>query len=215
MFVIVHNNYVVLGPMRWNRFRFENCLEEELETKFTLETRNDAETPVIVSDEIKILPVQGTQDPVYNPKIEMLHGPFWEFTDLVAISSYEVQPMPVEAVQSMLKEQAAAERYNREITTVDVTIAGTVYKFSTNRDTRNVIQNALTSSVSSFNWKLDRDMWVTLTNTELQAILDAITTHVQSCFDWEYSIIAAINASSTLTELDAIVIVEPTEPSEV
>lgn len=208
MFVIIHNNFVVLGPMRWNRFRFENFLEEELETAFTLQQSNE-DTPVIVSDDIKILPTQGTQDPAYNPKIEMLHGPMWEFTDTHAISSYEVWPMRVEAVKSMMKEQAGAERYNREITTVDVTIAGEVHKFSTSRDTRNVIQNALQASATSFNWKMDRDVWVTLTNTELQAILDAISAHVQSCFDWEFNIIAEINAASTLTELDAIVIVEP------
>lgn len=212
MFVIVHNNYVVLGPMRWNRYRFQNFLIEELEVAFDLADRNDAETAITVSDEIKILPVQTTLNPAYNPKIEMLHGPMWEFTDSAAISSYEVQPIAIEAVKNMLKEQVATERYSREITTVDVTINDTVYKFSTSRDTRNVIQNALTASTSSFNWKMDRDTWVTLTNTELQAILDAITVHVQSCFDWEYSTIAAINACTTSAELDAIVIVEPKSP---
>lgn len=209
MFVIVHNNYVVLGPMRWNRFRFQNFLKEELEFITELPSNNDAENAIFLSDEIKILAIQTTSNPTYNPKIEMLHGPMWEFTDSVAISSYEVQPIAIDAVKNMLKEQVASERYSREITTVDVTINNTVYKFSTSRDTRNVIQNALTASTSSFNWKMDRDTWVTLTNTELQAILDAITVHVQSCFDWEYSTIAAIDACTTSAELDAIVIVEP------
>jgi len=208
MFVIVHNNYVVLGPMRWNRYRFENFLTEELEVTYELPTNNNSEIAITVSDEIKILPVQTTQNPAYNPKIEMLHGPIWEFTDSAAISSYEVHPIAIDAVKNTLKDQVATERYNREITTVDVTINDTVYKFSTSRDTRNVIQNALTASTSSFNWKMDRDTWVTLTNTELQAILDAITVHVQSCFDWEYSTIAAINACTTSAELDAVVISE-------
>jgi hypothetical protein len=207
MFVIVHNNSVVLGPMRWNRHRFENFLAEEIEINYTLPTNN--EIAITILPEVRILPIQTTPNPAYNPKIEMLYGPIWEFTDSSAISSYEVRPIAIDAVKNMLKEQVAGERYFREITTVDVTINDTVYKFSTNRETRNVIQNALTASVSSFNWKMDRDTWVTLTNTELQAILDAITAHVQSCFDWEYSTIAAINACTTSDELDAIVIVEP------
>jgi hypothetical protein len=194
--------------MRWNRYRFENFLTEELEVTYELPTNNNSEIAITVSDEIKILPVQTTQNPAYNPKIEMLHGPIWEFTDSAAISSYEVHPIAIDAVKNTLKDQVATERYNREITTVDVTINDTVYKFSTSRDTRNVIQNALTASTSSFNWKMDRDTWVTLTNTELQAILDAITVHVQSCFDWEYSTIAAINACTTSAELDAVVISE-------
>jgi hypothetical protein len=196
--------------MRWNRYRFENFLIEELEVAFNLADRNDTGIAVTVSDEIKILPIQTTSDPAYNPKIEMLHGPIWEFTDSVAISSYEVQPIAIDAVKNMLKEHVASERYSREIATVDVNINDTVYKFSTSRDTRNVIQNALTASTSSFNWKMDRDTWVTLTNTELQAILDAIAVHVQSCFDWEYSTIAAIDACTTAAELDAIVISEKT-----
>lgn len=211
MFVIVHNNTVVLGPMRWNRHRFENFLAEDLEINYTLPTNNVV--PITILPEVKILPVQTTPDPAHNPKIEMLYGPIWEFTDSAAISSYEVQPIAIDAVKSMLKEQVAAERYSREITAVDVTINDTVYKFSTNRDTRNVIQNALTASTSSFNWKMNRDTWVTLTNTELQAILDAITVHVQSCFDWEYSTIAAIDACTTSAELDAIVISEPKSPA--
>ena len=60
MFVIVQNNYVVLGPMVWNRFRFQNFLLEECEVTFTLDSRNDSETPVVVSDEIKILPTAST-----------------------------------------------------------------------------------------------------------------------------------------------------------
>jgi hypothetical protein len=208
MFVIVHNNSVVLGPMRWNRFRFENFLVEELETTFTLPQKNESESPIVVSDEIKILTVVGTPDPAYNPKIEILYGPFWEFTETSAISSYQVWPMSIDAVKNMLKEQTAAERYTREISGTTVKINEVDYIFSTDRDTRNVIQNALISSQASFNWKLARDMWVMLTNTELQAILDAITMHVQECFDWEFDKIVEIDSCTTLTELDAVVIKE-------
>lgn len=210
MFVIVHNNFVVLGPMRWNRFRFENFLEEELETSYTLPQSNDNNSVIVVSDDIKIFPVVGTPDPGHNQKIEMLHGPLWEFTETSAISSYEVLPMPVEAVKNMLKEQTASERYKREIVDVAVKIGDVDCNFSTDRDTRNVIQNALISSPSSFNWKLNRDVWITLTNTELQNILDAIISHVQECFDWEFNKIAEINSCTTLEELNAVIIIENT-----
>lgn len=210
MFVITQNNQVVLGPMRWNRFRFENFLAEELETIATLDTNNDSD-PVTVSDDIKILPVHTTPNPAYNPKIEMLHGPLWQLTNTTATSSYIVQPINIEAVKNMLKEQTAAERYRRSIADVDVTIDGTVYKFATDKDTQNTIHRALTSSTNSLNWKINSDTWIVLTNTELQLILDAIVAYVQTCFDWEYAKMQEIDECSTHEDLDAVEIVDPNQ----
>jgi len=196
--------------MRWNRFRFENFLTEEQETTFTLDT-NNTDTPVVVSDEIKILPVQTTPNPDYNPKIEMLHGPLWQFTDSVAISSYEVQPINIDAVKNMLKEQVAAERYRRSTLAVDVIIEDTAYKFATDKDTQNTIHRALTSSTNSLNWKINADTWVVLTNTELQLILDTIIAYVQTCFDWEQAKNQEIDSCLTHQELDAVEIVVPNQ----
>lgn len=208
MFVIVYNKSVIMGPMRWNRFRFQNELLETCEVEMTLLDRNDNLEPLIISKDIQILPVQGTPNPDYNPKIEFLNGPFWEFTESAAISSYRVEPLAVDAVKNMLKAEAAAERWRKEITDVEVTIAGTAYKFPTDRDTRYVLQNALLSSTNAFNWKLSTNTWVTLTNVEIQAVLDAITAHVQGCFDWEFAKIGEIDNAETLAELDSIIIKE-------
>lgn len=208
MFVIVYNKSVIMGPMRWNRFRFQNELLETCEVEMTLLDRNDNLAPLIISKDIQILPVQGTPNPDYNPKIEFLNGPFWEFTDSAAISSYRVEPLAVDAVKNMLKAEAAAERWRKEITNVEVTVAGTAYKFPTDRDTRYVLQNALLSSTNAFNWKLSTNTWVTLTNVEIQAVLDAITSHVQGCFDWEFAKIGEIDTAETLAELDLIIIKE-------
>lgn len=206
MFVIVYNNQVVLGPMRWNRFRFENFLEEEHEISFTLQSSN-TDTPLVLSEEFKILPTQTTPNPEHNPRIEMLQGPFWEFTDTHAISSYQVQPLTIEAVKNTLKAEAATHRWNRNSSSIQVPIADKVCKFSTDRDTINLLNNALIASATSFNWKLDPNSWVTLTNTELQIILDAISAHIQTGFDSEYAKIAEIDTATTLNELNSIEIV--------
>ena len=207
MFVIVHNNSVILGPMRWNRFRFENFLVEELEVSTTLPQQNSS--VVTVSDEISIYPIQGSLDPVFNPKIEILHGPFWEFTDSAAISSYQVLSKTVESVKNELKSLAAAERWNRENTQVSVTINDISCDFKTDRETRMVLQNALTSPSDANVWKVAGDTWVTLTKVDLQNILTAVLTHVQASFDWEHSIVTQINAAETLAELDTIQITQP------
>lgn len=205
MFVIVNDSSVVLGPMRWNKFRFENFLVEELDTTYELPQQN-TNSVIIISDNIKIYPVQGTQDPEFNSKIEILHGPFWEFTDDAAISSYQVMSKTVDAVKNELKSLAANKRWLRENSQISVTLGDVVYKFNTDRETRMVLQNALTSPLESMAWKVSGDTWVLLNKNDIQTILTSILEHVQCSFDWEYAISTAINNASSLSELDAIII---------
>jgi len=207
MFVIVHDNTVILGPMRWSRFKFENTILEECEVDTTLPATNDNLDPITVSDNIKILPIQGTQNPEFNPTIEMLHGPFWEFTDTVAIMSYIVQSLPLDAAKAMLKDRVAAERWNKENSGVTVNLNSTDYKFGTDKATRLVLMNAQASS-DDINWKQDRETWVILTPADVQTVLSAVLAHIQSSFDWEYTKLQAIDACASSEDLAGINITE-------
>lgn len=207
MFVIVYNNSVILGPMRWNRFRFENEIQEECDFSVSLLDRNDNLDAVIVSDNIQILPVQGTENPQFNPKIEFLNGPFWEFTDKSAIQSYRVESLPIDAVKNMLKEQVAVERWNKENSGTKITLNDVEYSFGTDKETRSILQNAV-SHLDGINWKHDRDTWILMTKENIQNTLSGILSYVQSCFDWEFNKIQEIDACETLKELDSVIIVD-------
>lgn len=207
MFVIVYKESVILGPMRWNRFRFENEIQEECGVSVVLPNRNDELEAISVDDDIKILPVQGTPDPTFNSKIEMLNGPLWQFTDTHAIMSYRVMSLPIDAVKSQLKEKASSERWNKENSGVNITLNGVEYKFRTDKETRAILQNA-SSNLDSINWKQDADTWLQLSNQDVKGILTQVLQHVQSCFDWEFAKFQEIDACVTHKELDAIVITE-------
>ena len=207
MFVIIHDNTVILGPMRWSRFKFENVILEECEVDTTLPATNDNLDPITVSDNIKILPIQGTENPEFNPTIEMLHGPFWEFTDTVAIMSYTVQPLPLDAAKAMLKDRVAAERWNKENSGVTVNLNDTDYSFNTDKATRGVLIHAQ-AGTDNINWKQDRETWVTLTPADVQTVLSAVLSHVQASFDWEYTKLQAIDACVSHEDLAGINITE-------
>lgn len=203
MFVIVHNQSVVLGPMRWNRFRFENTIQEECDVSVTLTDRNDDMQPISVSDDVKILPIQGTPTPEYDSKTQYLHGPFWEFTDSVAIMSYTVENQNIEAARNFHKSEIENQRWVRENSGCKVTINDVEYDFATDRDTRSVLQSLITAG-TDVNWKFDRDTWVTLTNGDLQSILNAVITHVQDAFNWEREQMTLLDACETLDDLKGI-----------
>ena len=210
MFIIIHDNQVVLGPMRWNRFRFENFLEEEHEISTTLPDKNE-NSPVIVSDICKILPIAGSPNPDYNPRIEMLQGPFWDITDELATSSYQVASMPVDAVKNQLKALTSAERNSREAKWITQTIQGQSISIDTSKENRNSLVQKLVAIAESdiVNWKFGA-VFLTLTYNEIKDLISALDAHIQTQFDWQLNKIAEIEACETLSELDAIVIQETT-----
>jgi len=201
--------------MRWNRYRFENQIQEECEVSSTLPDRNDNFDAIIVSEQVKILPIQGTSDPVFNSRIEYLHGPFWEFTDKVAIQSYTVEKYNIDAVKNFLKAETSNQRWikQNQLTSVTVGINNDSHVFSTDEKTRTALQQALLSGLESLNWKFNTDKWVTLSSADVQSALNQIITHIQTCFDWEMNKIAEIDACTTHEELDNLIIVEEQQSS--
>jgi hypothetical protein len=203
MFVIVHDNTVILGPMRWSQYKFQNTILEECEVSATLSATNDNLDPITVSDTIKILPVQGTQTPQVNPVIEMLNGPFWEFTDSVAAMSYRVESMSLDAAKNFLKVRVASDRRKKENAGIKVTLNSIEYNFDTDRETRAVLSGAA-ANTNNTNWKQNSDTWVQMTQAEVQTVLNDVLAHVQTCFDWEYTKLQDINNCTTLDQVAGI-----------
>ena len=214
MFVIVQNDNVILGPMKWNRFRFQNVIEEDCEITVTLPNRNPNCEPIIVNEEIKILPVQDIgSDRPFNPKIEFAYGPFWTFTETHAISSYTVLSKSIDQVKYELKSQAASERWRKEISGIKVTVQDNEITVDTNRGERDIFvqKYLLMNENDTVMWKFP-ELWLNLTKSNLGFIVSSGATHVQQAFEWEATMIAQIDSCTTLEQLDSIIIVEPPQP---
>jgi len=191
LFVIVYNNSVILGPMEWKARRFSEVIDDDCEITVTLPLTNEGYYEV--NSEIKIWPVQFVNEPVYNPKIEHLHGPFYEFTDGVAYSSKQVRQIPLDAAQNFVKQDAATERWKKQNSGVKVTLNGTEYSFSSDLNTKSIFHQYITSNLDSVNWKINQDTWITLSKSDIQTIFNAIVSHVQSTYDWEATKLTEIN----------------------
>jgi len=183
LFVIIYNNSVILGPMEWKARRFSEVIDDDCEITVTLPLTNEGYYEV--NSEIKIWPVQFVSEPSYNPKIEYLHGPFYEYTDGVAYSSMVVQQLPLDAAQNFVKQDAATARWKKQNSGVKVTLNGTEYTFASDLNTKSIFHQYITSNLDSVNWKVNQDTWVTLSKTDMQTVFNAIISHVQSTYDWE------------------------------
>ena len=207
MFVIIYNNSVILGPMKWNQRRFQSVIEEECEIITILPETNIDDSVITINENIQILPVQETPNPEFNQKIEILHGPFWEFTTTHAISSYIVQPKVLEAVQNELKNELANTRWEKEIAGIKITIQNVEITADTNRGVRDLFvqQYLLMGETETVMWKFP-ETWLNLTKQDLGLIVGSGANHVKQAFEWEQSLVNQIDLCTTLSELDALVL---------
>ena len=203
MFVIVHNNNVVLGPMPWRKLFFENMLEDDLEVTVTLPQKNEPESLYVVNDEIKIYPCRMLESPAHNPKIHWLNGPYWVYTDTEAIGSMTVHDYPIDTARGFLKEPLSATRYAKEIAGTKITLQNTEVTLDTMRGSRDIFLQSFQLGADNITWKFPEG-WLTLSNAELGQCVQTIMGHVQTCFAWEAAKVAELDACETLDELDLV-----------
>lgn len=214
MFILVNKGNVVLGPVRWSKKKFETVLEEEFEITTQLPKTMDENIPYVIDKDNTIYSIDRGVDGSYDPRIDILNGPFWTFTDTNAVFHYEPMRMELQAVKNFMLQNLANERWKKENAGCKVTLNGVEYTFRTDRDTRNIFNNALTSTQDTMNWKINVDNWIVLTKSDIQTITNSIMTHVQSCFDWEKQITEQIVTCPAYDLLLNIVIVEPPKQSD-
>lgn len=214
MYVLVHKERVLVGPRDWNRPMFEGALNK-LKIQALLPRRDPQELPIEIDADTYITNA-AIVIPPHNEKIETYHGPYWNFENKdLAIGTYEIKEKQLGSIRELLRNDAAAERYRREVAGTNTEIQGTTVTLDTSRDGRNIFlqKYTLMGDADTVNWKFPEG-WLTLTKSELGSIVVAGATHIQSAFDWEKAKFEEIEAAGTAALLDAIIIVEQEEPSE-
>lgn len=205
MFVIVHDNNVIFGPKNWNKLNFEEVILEDCEVECSLETRNNDNLPIVINDGVKILPVVGLPQPEFNPKIQRLEGPYWNFFDDRAEMYFTVGDIAVDAVKNFMKSWVANERYNSETGSFEHTIGDQTITVGTSREQRNtyVQTYVMMDDTETINWKTNVG-WIKINKSDMFGIIQAVKAHVQNCFDWENTKHDEIESADTLNALDSI-----------
>lgn len=205
MFVIIHNNQVIMGPKKWNKLHFEEVLAEECGVSYTLPTKNDDNQVFVVDGNTSIMPVASQPLPSYNAKIERLEGPWWTFSSSYAEMSYTVERLSLDAIRNQLKAIVANNRYLYETTPAKVTIQTQQVTVDMSRGSRDIfLQTWLTmGDTEVIRWKFP-EAWIQVTKEDIGVCVSTGKAQIQTCFDWENQKHEEIDAASTYEELDAI-----------
>lgn len=157
--------------------------------------------------------------PPINEKLQRFEGPFWTHTEDTSTGTYVVRQKPVEQVKGELLAQTANKRYEQENSGFTFTIGEEKVYISTQRD-----QRALFSTGVPGSWKFKKvetvpfnsqpdsptrdiivgEVWITVTQEQLDSITQQIKQHVQDAFDWEATKAEEIISKTTVEQLDAI-----------
>jgi hypothetical protein len=207
MYVLIHKNRVIVGPMDWNRAMFDGALQK-LGIVQTLPRSAPSDLPLIIDADTRLAESVYVY-PAYNAKIEYLNGPFWNFDAPVAVGTFDVVTIEVDLIKGTLKQLVAAERYRKESAGTTGVVQGTTVTLDTSRGGRDIFAQAylLMSDTDVKNWKFPEG-WFVLTKSELGYIVAVGSAYIQACFDWERSKGEEIDACTTAEQLDAVVIVD-------
>lgn len=209
MYVLIHKNRVCAGPRDWSKAMFDHTLSElKIDFKGVPTNAPNDGSSFVIDEDTKISGCQLVRLS-FNPKLEYLDGPFWDFSDNnVAVGTYQPVAKPIDLIKLDLKDLASSERYRKETAGVKVLINGSEISVSTERSIRNEFNSKLTSmgDLDTVNWKFNSG-WLSLTKADVALIVNTINQHVQSTFDWEFTINQQIDQASTPEELEAIEIV--------
>lgn len=199
--------------MAWNRAMFDGALHK-LGIQITLPRTAPADLPMTIDGDTRLAEAV-YEYPEYNTLTEYLHGPFWNFDAPVAVGTFQVMPIQIEFIKGTLHAQAAEERYRREAAGTTHVLQGQTVTLDTSRGGRDIFAQAylLMADSDVKNWKFPEG-WFTITRSELGSVVQAGSTYIQSCFDWERAKVEEIDACDTAAELSAVVIVPaPPQPA--
>jgi hypothetical protein len=211
IYILVNNDHVINGPRAWNYRSFESTLVEDLEIEFKLPMTYTSTEPIVIDENTKIVSCR-LEYAAHNPKIEYLHGPFWNFDEEVAIGTFQVMPTPVDVIKGALKQQVAGNRWIKEVSGTTAEIQGKTVTIDTSRDGRNIFvqKYLLMSDSDTVEWKFPEG-WLVLSRAELGSVVNAGVAHVQNQFSWEAAKITEIDSCTTSTELDLVDLGDPAQ----
>jgi hypothetical protein len=211
MYALINGQELLLGPIAFNYRMINSVLEEELEVEFRVTSQDYQSVPITFTEDIKILPTRN-DIPEYDPRFQTVSQTSHEITETEVVFIYTVADKSLKQIKEEYKTAVAPERWNRENTTVTVTINDNEITVSTSRDNRLSIVSKLLSGDGPYNFKFNDGVWVEISKADLQTILTAIDTVVQAAFDWELAKLAEIDACADGEAVYAVVIVPPVEP---
>jgi hypothetical protein len=216
MWALVQNNQIQVGPRDWNRIVFQDWLQENMNISMVLDLA-EPNYSVIIDSQTQIMPVIVDGLPEYNPYTQELAGPFMTVRDGFVEGYFTTANRNLDTVRGDMLNDLSNNRYNREVSGVEVTIQDVTFTVPTDRVNRDLWTAMTVAQLDNVSYKVDNRTWLVLTKSDIQTVVAAILTKIQGDYAWEKSIHDAIIAAPDHETLAGIDVgnPQPASPLEV
>lgn len=203
---------VLLGPIPFNYRMINSVLEDELELDYRIYSPDEANVPIQINENVRILPARNEYSPFYDSKYHEHIGPEVQIYEKEVVFLYGIRDKSLEQIKAERKVEIAPIRREKENTIITVNVQGVDVTVSTSRDNRLALASKAMSGDGPYNFKFGNDAWVEITKQDIQFILSEIDKKVQEAFDWELAKNQEIDACQAIDEVYEIEIRQPIVP---
>lgn len=201
---LIHNNQLILGPIKFNHLMIKSELED-LNITDEISFQSYQKLPIHFSDGLTHLLSSEEIIENYDGKYQYVGNLTWEIVELDNIPikvnfNYPIINKTLEQSKNEVKAKLAPLRRKKENTILKININDTEIEVSTSREERMIISSKIVSSSGPYNYKFN-NTWMEITKEQLQHICNLIDIKIQEAFDWEYSKIQEIDNCLTIDEV--------------
>lgn len=214
MYALIHDNQLILGPIKYN-YRLINSDLEELEIENKVSPRDYENVPIEIDSatETFLLPVVEII-PEHDSRFQGIGNFEWiiirENNIPIRIEmTYSINDKTLEQIKEEYKRQVSPIRKEKENTIIEIELNGSNVLVSTSREDRLSFVSKLMASPETHNFKFIGGVWLEISTNELQYIISQIDLKVQEAFDWELLKLQEIDSCTTGEEVYSVVLKEP------
>ena len=214
MYVLKRNDHVVLGPIHWDKQRFQSYLYTNYSMEFPLPYTAPSNKVIEIDANTSIWEVVFLPEPTHNKRSQKLDGPFYEYGDTKTNQYFTVLDRTLDEAKAHTKYEYSQLREDWEKRGTKVTLSnGKNYFVPTDKmnGERFVFCNGLAGK-----WNIQEilnekepyeyemvEVWVDLSDDDLNTICSAVKDWVKLCYDIEYNAHTKIDAATTMDEIVA------------
>ena len=210
--IVKDQQTVLLGPMPWRQRMFQREINDLLEAgditeQYTIPPIAPESNYLALGEGLEIFPVVQSNVPAHDGIYEQLAGPYYSYANNEATETYNAVSVPLDQIKGTLKNIVTNNRYKKEVGGFKITVQSSEVTVDTSREGRQIFLDTYLAmaDAETINWKFP-EAWINVTKTDMEQIVFAGKSHIQTCFDWELSTQNAIDAAQTEQELKAIVL---------
>ncbi|PPD53664.1 MAG: hypothetical protein CTY12_04670 [Methylotenera sp.] len=204
MWCLTTNNRVILGPIIWSKYRFEQKITELGYTTDLPYAKEDKEV-VVVNNDVIIRAFGADVVPTYDSLTEELVGPIMVVNkDGTVNFEYSTSTKPIYSIQNELIDRIVDSRKNEEHNKLTVTVQKQEVVLNSIRGELANFMAAQTSYVGPINWKF-KNCWLTVDDGDIKTVINNIVQRLQFLYDWEYNKILEIQKTEKVEDLKNII----------